>query len=227
MEYFNPIGKNKLNWLFGAMLLAAVQLNGQSRVFLTVGGTYSLGGNFTTVLASTPAYLSADLEVDKKVFGSLHLLTGITTFGVGYSSANESFGSLNSTFNARYVGIPLMARWNAGNRNSIYVDMGFVTYYLAYAHLTESISKFGTIREYDGNIAPYSNRLYEGFKIQFTFAFNRFIVSEYFMFQFKGQETISNLADHWGLNAQQSTYLISNGYSDFFLGGFKIGCRIK
>ncbi len=43
----------------------------------------------------------------------------------------------------------------------------------------------------------------------------------------KGQQSINGLADHWGLNAQESTFLNSNGYSDFFIGGFKVGCRIR
>jgi hypothetical protein len=109
----------------------------------------------------------------------------------------------------------------------MFVDMGFLPYYLANAHLSESTDKHGLIEHYDGNIAPYLNRLYVGFKVQFGFSINRFSIADFFIYQFKGQESISTLSDHWGLNAVQSTFLSSNGYSDFRAFGIKIGYRMR
>jgi hypothetical protein len=201
-------------------------LNAQTRMFVSLGGSLSAGGNATTKFGVS-GNLAGDVEWDKKVMGTLHVVTGISTFGVSYSSSNTSFGSYTSKFNAQYVGVPVMARWNVGNRNFLYLDMGLITYYLAYAKLTESIQKFGSTQTYSGNIAPYSNRLYIGFKVQFGFAINRLSISDFFIYQFKGQETINNLENHWGLNSQQSTYLISNGYSDFRVFGIKLSYRIR
>ena len=71
------------------------------------------------------------------------------------------------------------------------------------------------------------NRLFAGFKVQFGFSISRFTISDFFIYQFKGQETINNLADHWSPNVVQSTYLSSNGYSDFRSFGIKLSYRIR
>jgi hypothetical protein len=199
----------------------------QNRYFIALGGSTSFGGNTSTFEAKVPFSWSADLELDKKVFGSLYVVSGLSSYGVGYTASKGFFTPSSSEYSARYICIPLMARWNIGNRNFIYIDFGLNTMYLAQAHLHESLDKFGVTREYDGNIAPYMNRFYQSIKFQETFAFNRFSIGIFMVAQFKGQQAIHNLADYWGLNAQQSTFLNSSGYSDFFIGGFKLGCRIR
>lgn len=199
----------------------------QTRYFVALGGSTSLGGNTSTFFAKVPFSWSADLELDKKVFGSLYVVTGLSSYGIGYAASKDVFTPSRSEYSARYICVPLMARWNVSNRNFIYLDLGLNTMYLAQAHLHESQDKFGTTRDYDGNIAPYMNRFYQSIKFQETFAFNRFSISLFIIAQFKGQQAIHDLADHWGLNAQQSTFLNSNGYSDFFIVGFKVGCRIR
>jgi len=215
------------------MLVAGVLLGhtvvAQSRVFVSFGASTSLGGNISTYFAKEPVAWSADVEWDKKIMGSLYGVTGLSTFGLGYSATRDLLVPSNSTYSARYLALPIMARWNVGNRNMIYLDFGFNTLYLAQAHLSESIDKFNnnTLQTFDGNIAPYLNRLYQSFKFQETVAFNRLSISIYVVAQLKGQGTINNLPDHWGLNPQQSTFLSSNGYSDFFLAGIKLTCRVK
>jgi len=204
-----------------------VKTQAQTRYFVSLGGTTSFGGNTSTFYAKVPFSWSADLEIDKKIFGSLYLVTGLSSYGIGYTASKDIFTPSSGEYSARYICVPLMARWNVGNRNFLYVDFGFNTMYLAQAHLRESQDKFGTSRSYEGDIAPYMNRFYQSIKFQETFAFNRFSFSLFMIAQFKGQQTINNLADHWGLNAQQSTFLNSNGYSDFFIGGLKLGCRIR
>src|SRR5258708_6408119 len=113
-------------------IFAADDSFAQSKLFGSVGGAYTLGGNFTTTLATAGGW-TLDLEWDKKVMGTLHVVSGLSVFSVGYDSKNTSFGSNTSKFNADYIALPIMARWNAANRNFINLDMGFVTYYLAYA----------------------------------------------------------------------------------------------
>jgi hypothetical protein len=228
------IYKITANHNFKPILLAAciflffvVNTEAQTRYFISLGGSTSFGGNTSTFFAKVPVSWSADLEVDKKVFGSLYVVSGLSSYGIGYTASKDIFTPSSSEYSARYICIPLMARWNVGNRNFLYIDFGLNTMYLAHAHLHESQNKFGSTRDYDGNIAPYMNRFYQSIKFQETFAFNRFSISLFIVAQFKGQQAINNLADHWGLNAQQSTFLNSNGYSDFFIGGFKLGCRIR
>lgn len=198
----------------------------QSRIYLSVGTASSIGGNFSTYLATHSALPTAELEFEKKIIGSVCLLTGLSTFGVDYSNDDTSFGS-KSTFNARYLAVPLLARWNVQNKNYYYFDFGLQPYYLLDAHLEESITRFGNVRTAQGDITAYSNRFFMSARFQQTMAFNRFTISIFQYFSFHGQSSVKNLADHWSFNQQQSTYLLSNGYSDFFVLGLKVGVRIK
>src|SRR5438045_1640717 len=75
----------------------------QSRAFLSTGFTQSFGGNVATLLAKSPAQLLVELEVDKKVMGSLYVVTGLSSYGVGYSSSESFFGESNSDYNARFL----------------------------------------------------------------------------------------------------------------------------
>ncbi len=217
------------NILITVFTLAFIQSSAQYRVFISSGFTQSYGGNLGTFLKASPAVWFADVEIDRKVFGSLHLVSGLSSYGVGYSSTKNIFGAANSDYQARFFAVPIMARWNMGNRNFYYIDFGIFASYLVQAKLTESLDKFGNgnISVYSGDIAPHLNRFFQVAKFQQTFTFNRFMFSVFFLFEFKGQHTLKDLSGHWGLNAQQSTFINSNGYSDFYAYGLKIGCRIR
>jgi len=210
-------------WLF---VFVTGFASAQSRIYISGGISTSLGGNLATFDATHPAAWSADLEWQKKLAGSVSVVTGISAFNVSYVNDSTTFGSV-SKFNAIYVGVPLIARWNFGNKNLFYMDLGFQPYYLVDAHLTESVIRFGDVRTVDADITSYSTRLYASIKFQQVFAFNRVILAIYIVFPFAGQSPVGNLADHWPINLQNSTYLLSNGYSDFFIFGLKTGIRIK
>ena len=211
------------------MLLCTTGVTAQTRLTASMGVTTSYGGNVTTLLAKSPSMWCGEIELDKKVLGSLYVVTGLSSYGAGYSATSSFFGPANSDYRARFLAIPIMARWNAGNRNFFYLDFGFSTFYLVSAHLKESIDKFqnGNMTEFEGNVAPYLTRISEYFKFQETVVFNRFSISVFFVYKFKGQSVIKNLGEHWGLSEQQSTFLSSGGYSDFNIGGIKIGIRIR
>jgi hypothetical protein len=208
------------------VLMLAVSVCAQSRIYVSAGTSISLGGNISTVFASSPAQLYADVEWQKKMAGSISFVTALSTFGVAYSNDETAFGS-QSVFKATYVAVPLMLRWNFGNKNTMYLDAGLQPQYLAKAHLQETLDKFGAARNAEGDITAYSNRLYVAAKFQFSVAINRLMLSMFIISPFSGQQSVSGLADHWKLNQQQSTYLLSNGYSDYYLFGFKAGVRIK
>lgn len=202
------------------------KLNAQSRIYIAAGLATSYGGGYNALFAKikTPGYF--EIEVDKKVLGSLSIVSGVSTFGVGYSSEDTGFGS-QSSYQARFVSVPALFRWNIRNKNILLLDFGLSPYYLLNAHLEESIYKFGTIRTVEGDITPYSKRFFTGFKFQETLALNRLTISLFILAPFKGQSSIKDLPDHWGLNQQQSTYLIEGGYKDFVVMGLKAGIRIK
>ncbi len=213
--------------LFTVLLFSALSGYTQSRIYLAGGLTTSIGGSADTFTATTTTLPSFDLELEKKIVGSMSLLTGASLFGVGYSYDGTGFAANSSSFKANYAAIPLMARWNMFNKNKFYFDFGILTSYLVNARLKETYPKFSVPQTAEGDIAAYSNRLLVSAKFQETFAINRFSISLFFIVTFKGQSTVKNLEDHWPLNRQQSTYLLSNGYSDFTVFGLKLGVRIK
>ncbi len=214
-------------FLYSILLFSIYSTHAQSRIYISGGVATSLGGNADTFTASSPTLPWVDAEYEKKVVGSMSLLTGVSLYGVGYNYDGTGFATNTSNFKANYLAVPLMARWNMFNKHSFYFDFGIVTSYLVKANLKETFYKFNTPETAEGDISQYSNRILIATKFQETVAINRFTIALFFMITFKGQNTIKDLPEHWPLNQQQSTYLLSNGYSDFMLFGLKLGVRIK
>lgn len=218
---------------FLLMLVINVTAVGQSKVYLAAGMSNVFGSGVNLFLGQEGSFVKfihpvVDLEYQKRVIGSFNFATGFSVITAGYKTTDDSFSS-SSEFNATYIGVPLMARWNAGNKNYIYLDFGMMPLYLAKAHLKESFDKYSNNDPVvvEGDITKYSNRFYYAFKFQWLVLMNRFYLGGYFIQPSKGQSTLKNLDGHWGLNSQQSTYLLSNGFSDFSIMGFKAGIRIK
>jgi hypothetical protein len=209
------------------MIVLSIAAAGQSRIFISAGLSTSLGGTIDTFTASQKTASTIDIEYEKKIIGSMSVLTGLSWYGVGYTYDGTGFASNTSAFHADYLGVPAMARWNMLNKNSSYLDFGMITSWMAQAHLVENYTRFGFPQKAEGDIATYSNRLLIGAKFQETFLFNRFTLTLYYIVIFKGQNTVKNLSEHWPLNQQQSPYLQSNGYSDYSMLGFRVGIRLK
>src|SRR5690242_14177184 len=215
------------------MLVITISARGQSKVYVAGGMSNVFGSGVNIILGDEGSlikfhYPTLDAEFQTRVIGSLNFTTGVSIVSAGYKTTDDAFSSA-SEFNAVYVGVPLMARWNAGNKNYLYLDFGMMPLYLARAYLRESFDKFATNNPIvvEGNIAKYSNRFYYAFKFQMLVLINRFYVGLYLVEPSKGQSTMKGLDGHWGLNSQQSTYLLSNGFSDFSIMGFKAGVRIR
>lgn len=220
--------KVTLIWLL--LVLCANLVMGQSKLYLD-GGISSVYGTGVNLLFGSNysfkfKYKTLDIEYEKRLIGSFSMVTGASLFSAGYKTTDGSFSSL-SEFKATYVGMPLLVRWNVGNRNFFYLDFGLVPYFLAHAHLTESIQQFNGTLTVEGDVTPYSNRFYYASKFQMIYCINRFNIGLYFLAPAKGQSSIKNMEGNWGLNNQQSTYLLSNGFSDFFIMGLKTGWRIR
>lgn len=219
----------------GLLLMIAISFtaSGQSKIYLAGGMSNVFGSGVNILLGEEGSFFKFnypvfDAEYQTRVIGSFNFVTGLSLFGSGYKTTDDSFSSA-SEFSATYVGIPLMARWNAGNKNYLYFDFGMMPLYLAQANLKESFDKFSNNDPIvaEGNITKYSNRFYHSVKFQMLILINRFYVGLYLAAPLKGQSTLKSLDGHWQLNSQQSTYLLSNGFSDFSIMGFKAGVRIK
>jgi hypothetical protein len=219
----------------GLLFMMAISLTGlgQSKIYLA-GGVSNVFGSGVNIFLGDEGnlfkfqYPVLDAEYQTRVVGSFNFATGISVLSAGYHTTDDSFSSA-SEFNATYIGVPLMARWNAGNKNYIYFDFGMMPLYLARARLKESFDKFANNDPVivEGNITEYSNRFYYAFKFQMLVLMNRFYIGLYLVAPSNGQSTLKGLDGHWGLNSQQSTYLLSNGFSDFTIMGFKAGVRVK
>jgi len=210
-----------------ASLLVSATAMAQSRLYISGGMSGSFGGNINTLLAKERfGHSCIDLEWDRKMMGSFHSLIGLSYFRVGYFSEEDSFGSM-SRFRGDYMAMPVLLRFNVADRNQIYLDAGPSPYYLLNANLEEGITRFGVFESNSANITRYSNRFYMAFRFQVTIALGRFTFSEVIMWQGECNPSTKDLANHWFLNSQESTYLLSRGYSDFMLFGFKVGMRLK
>lgn len=215
------------------MLVASLSTKGQSKVYVSAGLSNVFGPGINILIGQEGSFFkfnhpALDVEYQTRVIGAFNFATGLSFFSAGYSTKEESFGS-PSEFNATYVAIPLMARWNAGNKNYLYFDFGAVPFYLVTAHLRESFDKYGNNDPIvvEGDISKYSNRFYYAFKFQMLVLMNRFYAGIFIIAPSKGQSTLNGLEGHWGLNNQQSTYLLSNGFSGFSMIGLKVGVRVK
>lgn len=219
----------------GSLLILLINLTaiGQSKIYVGGGLSNIFGSGVNIFLGQEGSlmkfnYPVLDVEYQTRVIGSFNFVTGLSVATAGYNTTDDSFSSA-SAFNATYLGVPLMARWNAGNKNYVYLDFGMMPMYLVRAHLKESFDKFSNNDPVivEGDVTNYSNRFYYTFKFQMLVLMNRFYLGVYFIQPSKGQSTLKGLDGHWGLNSEQSTYLLSNGFSDFSIIGFKAGVRIK
>lgn len=217
--------------IFICLVGVLTNLSAQSRIYLAGGLSNVFGSGSNLVLGDNNyggkfSYLSVDLEVQQRIIGSFNMVGGVSMFRAGYDATDNSFSS-NSTFDATYISVPLLVRWNVGNLNYLYIDLGPMPYYLAHAYLKESVMRFNQPYVVEGDITQYSHRFYYAFKFQMILVINRFYVGMYSIKPPKGQPTINGLEQHWGLNEQESTYLLSNGLSDYTILGLKLGVRIK
>lgn len=214
-----------------SVVSSITQLSAQSKIYLAGGLSNVFGSGSNLVLGDDDYggkfnYLSVDLEIQQRIIGSFNMVGGVSLFKAGYDATDNSFSS-NSKFDATYISVPLLVRWNVGNLNYLYIDLGPMPYYLAQAHLEESVNRFNQPYSVEGDITQYSHRFYYAFKFQFIIVINRIYIGMYTIKPPKGQPTINGLERHWGLNEQESTYLLSNGLSDYTILGLKLGVRIK
>jgi hypothetical protein len=219
--------------LAATILFVTVSGMCQSKLYVSGGITNISGGGLNVTLGEIDEgtffkfdHHAFDVEYSSRLMGSFSILTGLSFLNAGYDVESRLFGSA-SALKVSYIALPIMARWNVGNKNIFFLDLGLAPFYLLNAHLEESIIQFNTLRVSEGNITPYSNRFYFGYKFQMCVPINRIILGLFYFAPVGGQTSLKGLDGHWGLNGQQSTYLLSGGYSNFQIYGIKAGVRIR
>jgi hypothetical protein len=223
--------------LFLTTLLAALfmgcfhsSVRGQSKIHVAAGlADVTVFGTLSTLTDKGLfefKYKSLHLQYEKRMVGSLNALTGLSVYTAGYETSSFFFGS-QSKFQGIFVSVPLMVRWNMGNKNAFYLDVGLMPIYMANGYLKESVYRFNSLYTVEGNITKYSDRFSFGTKFQMTVPFNRFHFALYLQTPLSNQSSIKGLEKHWRLNSQQSTYLLADGFSDYIMMGVNLGVRIR
>lgn len=211
-------------------IVMSSEMNAQSRWYVSAGvSDVWISGSMNTWVDKKFFSFNhhiVDVEYDRKVLGSFHVVTGLSVFTAGYSGDSYIFGSA-SEFKATFLSIPVMARLNPGNKNAFYIDFGITPFYLLKGRLTESIYRFGDLYVVEGDVQKYSNRFYFGTKFQMVIPVNRVHFALYIQLPFSGQNSTRGLEDHWGLNRQQSTYMLAGGFTDYMILGLKLGYRVR
>jgi hypothetical protein len=221
-----------LTMLRSAMLMwcLATFAFGQSKIHVAAGlADVTVFGSLSTLTDKGLfefKYKTVHLQYEKRIVGSLNALTGLTVFTAGYETSSFFFGA-KSKFQGIFVSVPLMIRWNMGNKNAFYLDVGLLPIYMANAHLKESVYRFNSLYAVEGNITKYSDRFTFGTKFQMTVPINRFHFALYLQTPLSSQSSIKGLEKHWKLNSQQSTYLLSDGFSNYMIMGINLGVRIR
>lgn len=177
---------------------------------ITVGGYYD---NRTF-----GKYNTFDLQIEKRLFGSLYLVSGCSFFQSGYSWSGDYFSSqLKNT----YVGVPVLLRFNFYNANLYYFDGGFMGSYLLSANLVETYNQ----NRASGDISSYLSRFSSSYMVQFSVVINRFVLTMYSIIKVQGSS--SDFSDQWELPRNQSVFLIYWREFYFEAQGIKISYRLR
>lgn len=223
--------------IYMALILLAVEHDSmaQTRIYFSVGSNqvteyftepnFNLGFNNNAITVggyydsrSFGKYNTFDIQVQKRLFGSLYLVSGGSFFQSGYSWGGDYFSSeLKNT----YIGIPFLLRFNFYNANVYYFDGGFIGNYLLKANLVET---YGQNRA-TGDISQYLSRFSSSYLMQFNVVINRVVFSIYSIIKVSG--TASDFSDNWELPRNQSVFLIYWREYYFKASGVKISYRLR
>lgn len=210
------------------MILYPVCTYGQSKLYVSseIGRVHIREPSLLQLMSSFQTlHMSAGIEYERRLAGAFNFITGLSASSLSYHQIPDQVVN-RSSFRATFISLPLLARWNAGNKNVWMADAGLISLFLANAFLDESTVKFGNPVNVRGDITGYSQRLLFAYRFRLSFLINRFSAGLFLTLPLKGQSTIKDLQSTWGLNSQQSPYIGSNGFSNFYYMGINVGVRI-
>lgn len=182
--------------------------------------TITTGGHFDE--QSFGKYKMFDVHLEKRLFGSLYIVTGGSYFQAGYTWSGYVDGNyFSSKMRSAYAGVPLLLRFNLYNANVYYIDMGFLGTYLLKANLSEIYHQDRA----SGDITSSLTRFSPSYLFQFNIVVNRFVVTAYSVIKVPG--TSDDFSDDWELSRSQSVFLIY--WREYYLkaGGLKLSYRLR
>ena len=222
-------------FFFILLLIACYQLTAQTRFYLSLGtnsttdfntkASLHLGLTNNSIVTSggfyngkMGVYNRVEFNLEKRMFGSLYLVSGLGWFNTGYVYSGDSF---YSRLNNSYLNVPVILRFNWFNYNYIYIDGGLMGNYLTSSHLKE---RWYTDAD-EGNITKHMSRFSANFIFQLSFVVNRFTISAYKHTTANG--SAEDFSTSWGVPRNGSAFLLYVTNYSFKSGGVKISYRIK
>lgn len=223
--------------------LVNVKLSAQTRLY------FSLASNTTTEFTAGPnlglglnnnsfsvgsfeeektfgKYLRADLNFEKRLYGTLYWVSGLSFHQTGYKyrfQGNTTF--FTSDLKSSFLSVPLLLRFNYQNKHMAYLDIGLAVNYLVNADLRESVNQTAAYAAAHDNIASHLSRFSTSFYWQVSLVINRFVVAVYAAEKASGSS--KDFSREWGLERDQSYYLLYFRDYHFKSQGVKISYRIK
>ncbi|MBK5277807.1 MAG: outer membrane beta-barrel protein [Bacteroidia bacterium] len=218
-----------------AISLPSFRAAGQTRMFFSVGTNVnteltaspnlSLGisnnsistGSYTTEY-NWGKYLRFDFTIEKRFFGPYYWLTGLKINQTGYDYKESVY---TSTLRNVYLSMPLLARINLNNANSVYLDIGLLQNYLAYSHLKESFQQSVASQNIGTHLSRFSTCLY----FELGVAFGR--LGMHMFIQSKAFGSSKDFADSWGLDRNRSLFLLYYHNYSFKSNGMLLTYRLR
>lgn len=225
----------KATFMAFILFLIYFRVPAQTRIYISAGSNqlteyftepnFNLGFNKNTITVggyydnrSFGKYNTFDIQVQKRLFGSLYLVSGGSYFESGYSWSGDYF---SSDLKSSYAGIPLLLRFNLYNANVYYLDGGIMGSYLLKADLVETYDQ----NRASGDIAPFLSRFSSSYIFQFNIVINRVVLSMYSIIKLPG--AASDFSDKWDLPRNQSVFLIYWREYYFKASGVRISYRLR
>ncbi|MBL7872229.1 MAG: hypothetical protein JNM78_11495 [Cyclobacteriaceae bacterium] len=227
---------NKITIIGIFILSAAIPSVSQSRMYLLAtfnGGTEELGAWYYDDNGKRIGYLTKfgkpgiEIAWEKRIAGSMYAYMGVN-YAQYESAYNEAGISLQSQVSQSFLSFPLLLRFNAQNRNIVYLDFGVMPTYLTKANLKESDSfdptNTGKIIKDEGNVSSFIPRFGIMYKIASSVAINRFVVGYYVAVNLANVGN-GDLPQNWKVNS--SIFMSYNSKPIWATYGLNLGFRIK
>ncbi|MBL7872211.1 MAG: hypothetical protein JNM78_11405 [Cyclobacteriaceae bacterium] len=163
-------------------------------------------------------YLRFDFTVEKRFFGPYYWLTGLKINQTGYDYKESVYTSSLRNIN---VSIPLLARINLSNANSVYLDIGILQNYLAHAQLKESFQQSVE----NQNISSHLSRLSTCLYFELGIAFGR--IGIHMFIQSKAFGASTDFSSSWGLDRNRSLFLLYYQNYSFNSNGMLLTYRFR
>jgi hypothetical protein len=222
MHFLKTIKVTTLFIVLCIIVATANQTLAQNRMYLTLSGGVAIGlaDERAFSYAPGPAY-GFTWTSESRISGSLYSLIGL---GLEYTD-NQSREDVyyQSSVQQTNLNIPLLLRFNTGNANRVYMDIGVVPSYMLRCNLLETGS-YG--ESFTGEVSSLVSPIRMGLLLGSTISFGVFNIGWQLNWKQIDGNT-SELAKKWADAGSNSTFVANGGNSHAVIFSLNTGIRIK